>query len=202
MTRRGAQCESEWKKSVQKCDHIQTLFMAHHRDLLLGQYICIQSPFIGGRNSHYRWTKERVVSVREWLAVAVGHGTAQVYFSRKPANTNMKCNRANSPQTAQYKKSALPQLWTRKPLQPRITTRARRGSDVLSGGTRGGHDRRAVGEKLPSAFTAIIPSHPYPIADIPPLSQPLLQVKCAGRAVAAAKRQLSFHRGCFNSQCQ
>ena len=52
--RRGAQCESEWKKSVQKCDHIQTLFMAHHRDLLLEQYICIQSPFIAGRNSHYR----------------------------------------------------------------------------------------------------------------------------------------------------
>ena len=44
---------------MQKCDHIQTLFMEHHRDLLLEQYICIQSPFIAGRNSHYRWTKER-----------------------------------------------------------------------------------------------------------------------------------------------
>ena len=83
--RRDAQCESEWKKSVQKCDHIQTLFMAHHRDLLLEQYICIQSPFIAGRNSHYRWTKERVVSVRECLAG--GHGTSQ-FFEKACAHEN------------------------------------------------------------------------------------------------------------------
>ena len=82
--------------------------------------------------------------------------------------------------------------------QPRITKHARRAlSGVQSGGTCGGADR-TVGEKLPSAFTAITSIHPHCRYTTAPL-RCLLRVKWAG---PAAKRQLSFHRGCFNSQCQ